>query len=155
MPITKRVNEGIASRQSVRVNTLPATNVIGELPSYALDAHTSVGRRVLEEVLATNRHVQMLMWDIAPEAAKQTALANLLFLVDGGLCARENTDSFSRSLQRICEQYFSPLPAYRMPEAMEVMQRVLPMIEFLRRSQWDQLRRKSRRRSAVKQVAQA
>lgn len=155
LPFVRDAQAQIAVDERVVARLIPPTNIIGGLPSYALDGHTVIGRNVLEQVLATNREVRMLVWDIAPRFAKLSAIGTLLFLVEGSLCARENTDSFSRALQRIAEQYFSCIPAYRLPDGLEVMGRALPMIEHMRRSHWDELDRKARRKGGLKQAAQS
>jgi len=118
----------------------PAQTICG-IPSYALDGHTRLGRAVLESLLRENRQIGRLLGDVPSTKAKLAALASLLFLVEGGLCAQECSDPFSQALKERARGCLTGLPRDRLPEAIGLMEELLPTIAFLRARHGERLGR--------------
>jgi hypothetical protein len=111
------------------------------IPAYALDGHTRLGRAVLESLLRESAQMGRLLGDVPSTKAKLAALASLLFLIEGGLCARECSDPFAQALKERARGCLTGLPCDRLPEAIGLMEELLPTIALLRARHGERLGR--------------
>lgn len=107
-----------------------------DVPLYALDGYTQVGKQALELLFWATPRLQSLLKPLKSRSAKVKALAALLFVVEGGICTEEVSDPLYDELKYISQGRWSGLPAEVVPEALEAMCTALPHLNQLRHEIW-------------------
>ncbi|HIB64187.1 MAG TPA: hypothetical protein EYO33_03450 [Phycisphaerales bacterium] len=107
-----------------------------DIPLYALDGYTRTGSRALELLFWATPRLQSLLKSLKSRSTKMKALAALLFVVEGGVCAEEVSDPLYDELKHVSRGRWSGLPAEMIPEALEAMLEAIPHLNQLRQETW-------------------
>jgi hypothetical protein len=144
LPVLYPLTRPVSSCQASFLLTLNHTRYVSrdsyrdtyDVPLYALDGYTRVGKQALELLFWATPRLQALLKPLKPRSAKMKALAALLFVVEGGVCAQEISDPLYDELKHVSRGRWSGLPAEVVPEALEAMLEAIPHLNQLRQEIW-------------------
>ncbi len=107
-----------------------------DVPLYALDGYTRLGKQALELLFWSTPRLQGLLKSLKSRSAKMKALSALLFVVEGGVCTEEISDPLYDEIKHVSRGRWSGLPAEVVPVALEAMREALPHLNQLRLEIW-------------------
>ena len=140
LPVLYTLTRRVSSRQASFLLTHNHTRCVSrdsyrntyDVPLYALDGYTLVGKQALELLFWATPRLQGLLKSLKSRSAKMNALAALLFVVEGGVCTEEVSDPLYDELKHVSRGRWSELPAEMIPEALDAMLEAIPHLNQLR-----------------------
>lgn len=107
-----------------------------DVPLYALDGYTWIGKQALELLFWATPRLQRVLKCLKTRSAKMKALSALLFVVEGGVCTEEISDPLYDELKQVSRGRWSGLPAETVPDALEAVREAIPHLNQLRLEIW-------------------
>lgn len=137
LPLLKSASRPYRPDREVVHHKLEPSPMVGGIPAYALDARTRAGKFVLGMLLHGDRELSRIM---SYSRARDSigALASLLFLVEGGRCAREVSDALSEEIKDVATGCLTGLSRPLIDAAAARLMTLLPLLDKLRERAWRQ-----------------
>lgn len=131
LPMVKHATEQIGGETSVVTRDAPQVRQIGDVPSYALDGFTRLGKEALAQLARSDRRISSVVGGLKGKA-RSDALTYLLFEAEGGICTQEVSDPLHDELKRLSLGCWTGLPMAAIPDAVEVMHAAVSALNEIR-----------------------
>ena len=131
LPLALSATKASAETGIVMHHRLPVMPQVNGIPAYAFDGFTRAGRAILVRLAAHEPRLANLLNGL-PSAARLDVLHHLLFFAEGARVDRLLSDPLSRGLNIYAVALGARLPQPEADQAVELMERCLPVIHALR-----------------------
>jgi hypothetical protein len=132
-PLVKHATDGVGETATVMTREVPEVRQIGEVPSYALDGFTRLGKEALSQLALSDRRVATVVSGLRGKA-RSDALTYLQFEAEGGICTLELSDPLYEELKQLALGCWTGLPRKAIPEAIEIMRDAVPALNDIRQA---------------------
>lgn len=130
-PLIKRATDSFGAPLGLASVNPPEVSWIGDLPSYALDGFTRIGREALFQLVNSDAGVTKVVRPLRGRA-RANALVYLLFEAEGGICTSELRDPLGLELKSQALGCWTGLPTSEVSGAIEVMRAAITKLNELR-----------------------
>ena len=110
----------------------PPHSMIGDAPSYSLDAYTRSGKAAIREILSTSKPVRQFLNANAPEKAWPKIAAMMLFRVEGGLMSNRLRWAVGDQIKTSADLIVPGLEANAVSEGLDILRDELPRLNTIR-----------------------
>jgi hypothetical protein len=131
LPLLKSATRPYRPDRQVTHHMLEPSAGIAGIPAYALDARTRAGKFVLAKLLHGDRELSKIM-SYSRSRDPLRALSSLLFLVEGGRCAKELSDPLSDEIKDTAIGCLTGLSRPLIDVAVARLFALLPLLNKLR-----------------------
>jgi hypothetical protein len=114
---------GVWSGRALRDDSLQPAEIINGIPAYSFDQFTRVGKSALREAVRSDLDLQQILASAGVRSSQWTQVTgDLIFLIEGGLCARRATWNEAEELRQPAR--WLPSVAWLGPAIQPAMQHV-------------------------------
>ncbi len=114
-------------------DTMPPHCMVGDAPSYALDAYTRSGKAAIRELLRSSKQLRQFLSANAPEKAWPRIASVMLFRVEGGLMTNRLRWHEGNEVYQAADLVVPGLDAEAVPEGLDVLRNDLPVLNAIRK----------------------
>lgn len=113
-------------------DTMPPHCMVGDAPSYALDAYTRSGKAAIRELLGTSKQFRQFLSDNAPEKGWPKIAAVMLFRVEGGLMSNRLRWHEGNEIRQTADLVVPGLDTEVVSEGLDILRNGLPTLNAIR-----------------------
>lgn len=122
-----------APTSSTISRSAPPAVMIDGMPSYTFDGFTRPGRAALSKLGWHDRKLAKLLSTLHSSSERTTALVNLLFVAEGGVCTTELSDPLYNELKVHSAGCWSGLSGNALSDGIAMMSEAIPALNEFRR----------------------